>query len=322
MKETSAVAASLEQPFDRSVSLLAWGYNEESLIEDFLSRAVELMEKTVSDFEVVFVNDGSSDQTGELAEAFSKRDPRVRVLHNSTNLNVGYACRRAVKAAAKEYLFWQTVDWSYDISNVRSYLELLKHYDVVQGARVEIASPLDFAILAFSAGSRSDNYKKALVSIANYILVRTLFGVPLSDYQNVTFYASAHLKALPLEGRSSFVNPEMLIRSYYLGLKFVEVPIPFIRRTKGEAKGTRLASIVASLKDIFSAWIRWGLSLRLRAAGGKHPISRFGREEMLPAPVSEILAHTLDGQAHVGPTTTGRSAKPRKRDLGADLPRA
>ena len=321
MKETSA-GASLGQPFDRSVSLLAWGYNEESLIEDFLKRAVELLENTVSDFEVVFVNDGSSDQTGEIAEAFAKRDPRVRVLHNSTNLNVGYSCRRAIQAAAKEYLFWQTVDWSYDISNVRSYLELLKHYDVVQGARVEISRPLDFAILVFSACGRSDNYKKALVSIANYLLVRTLFGVPLSDYQNVTFYAAAHLKALSLEGRSSFVNPEMLIRSYYLGLKFIEVPIPFIRRTKGKAKGTRLSSIVASLKDIFSAWRRWGLSLRLRAAGGKHPISRFGKKEMLPATVSAILAHASNGQAHVGTTTAERLAEPMSKDLGADLPRA
>jgi glycosyltransferase involved in cell wall biosynthesis len=321
MKETSAVA-SLGQPFDRSVSLLAWGYNEESLIEDFLKRAVELMESTVNDFEVVFVNDGSSDRTGELAEAFAKRDPRVTVLHNSTNLNVGYSCRRAIQAAAKEYLFWQTVDWSYDISNVRSYLELLKHYDVVQGARVEIKSPLDFAILAFSAGSRSDNYKKAFVSIANYLLVRTLFGVPLSDYQNVTFYAAAHLKALPLEGRSSFVNPEMLIRSYYLGLKFVEVPIPFIRRTKGKAKGTRLTSIASSLRDIFSAWMRWGLSLRLRTAGGTHPISRFGRKEWLPASVSAILAPTSNGEAPVGTTTTGTSAKPKRKDLGADLPSA
>ena len=78
MKETSA-GASLGQPFDRSVSLLAWGYNEESLIEDFLKRAVELLENTVSDFEVVFVNDGSSDQTGEIAE--DRKSTRLNSSH-------------------------------------------------------------------------------------------------------------------------------------------------------------------------------------------------------------------------------------------------
>lgn len=74
--------------FDRSVSLLTWGYNEEALVAGFLDRAIDLLERTVEDWEIVFVNDGSSDGTGTIADEYAHREPRLRVLHNERNLNV------------------------------------------------------------------------------------------------------------------------------------------------------------------------------------------------------------------------------------------
>ena len=121
--------------FDRSVSLLAWGYNEEQLIEGFLDRAFALMDEVVEDFEVIFVNDGSYDRTGEIVDAYASREPRLRVIHNERNLNVGISCRRAIAAASKDYLLWQCVDWSYDLKNIRIFLELTKYYDIIQGVR-------------------------------------------------------------------------------------------------------------------------------------------------------------------------------------------
>ncbi|MDP1774191.1 MAG: glycosyltransferase, partial [Methylobacter sp.] len=72
----------LSKKFDRSVSLLAWGYNEEQLIEGFLDQAIALMNEVVEDFEIIFVNDGSSDRTGEIVDAYALREPRLRVIHN------------------------------------------------------------------------------------------------------------------------------------------------------------------------------------------------------------------------------------------------
>ena len=112
--------------FDRSVSMLTWGLNEEDLVQDFLDRAFLTLRETVVDYEIVFVNDGSSDRTGAILESYSKTEPRLKVITNQTNLNVGLSCRRAVDSASKEFLFWQTVDWSYDISDLRLYLELLR----------------------------------------------------------------------------------------------------------------------------------------------------------------------------------------------------
>ena len=233
--------------------MLAWGYNEEELVESFLERAFALLEKTVTDYELLFVDDASTDRTGQIVTEYARREPRLRVMRHSTNLNVGFAIRTAVAEARNEFLFWQTVDWSYDLTNLRVFLELLNHFDVVQGIRPSICR----------IKSRSDNLGKGVVSLSNYFLLRLLYGVQFHDLQNVTFYPTDLVQSLTLVGKSSFANPELLIKTYARGARFLEVPIPFIPRQTGAAKGTKLRTIIKSVRDIFGNWFNWGLKLRL-----------------------------------------------------------
>jgi len=256
----------LTEKFNHSVSMLAWGYNEEELVEDFLDRAFALLENTVNDYELVFVNDASTDRTGRILAEYARREPRLRVITHETNLNVGFACRTAIAAARKEFLFWQTVDWSYDLTHLPIYLELLHYFDVVQGIRPapeRLLSHIPVVRSIYRIKSRSDTLQKAIISLSNYYLLRLLYGVKFHDFQNVTFYPTALAQSLTLEGRSSFINPELLIKTHALGSRFIEVPIGFIPRQKGEAKGTKWKTVMRSVRDVFGNWIKWGLNLRL-----------------------------------------------------------
>lgn len=236
----------IPKKFDHSVSLLCWGYNEEDSIGEYLQKATDLMDATVEDYEIVFIDDGSVDNTYAVAKAFQETHPRLKIFRNECNLNVGISSRRAIQRASKEYLFWQTIDWCYDISNLRENLEYLKKYDIVQGVRS-----------MKNLSRRSDNMKKAFVSVINYLLLRLLFRVPLSDFQNVTFYPAKWIQSVNYEAKSSFANPEGLIKSYWHGMSVKEVPINFIPREKGSAKGTRLKAIMNSVKDILRLWFKW-----------------------------------------------------------------
>lgn len=254
-----------KEKFKRSVSMLTWGYNEEELVGGFLDRATALLDATVEEWEIIVVNDGSRDRTGEILNEYARRDPRIVVIHNERNLNVGQSCKRAIKAANKEYLFWQTMDWSYDLKNLRIFLELLNYYDVVQGIRptpIRLLSYIPLLRSIYRAKKRSDNMQKAIVSLSNYYVLRILFGVKFQDFQNVTFYPSRLIQSVNLEGDSSFLNPECLLRVYEQGATFLEVPIPFIPRTQGEAKGTKVTSIIRSITDIGSNWLKWGWKYR------------------------------------------------------------
>ncbi len=261
----------LTDKFERPVSMLAWGYNEEELVEGFLDRALALLERTATDYELVFVDDGSTDRTGEILADYARREPRLRVITHATNLNVGLACRTAVAAAQKEYLFWQTVDWSYDLTYLRIFLELLKHFDVVQGIRPapeRLLSHIPVIRSIYRIKSRSDTFGKAVVSLSNYYLLRLLYGVKFHDFQNITFYPTALAQSLPLVGKSSFVNPELLLKAHARGARFLEVPIHFIPRQQGEAKGTKPRTIIRSVRDVFGNWLAWGLKLRLQRTPG------------------------------------------------------
>ncbi len=269
--------------FDRSVSLLCWAYNEEVSIQEYLERATRLMDATVEHYEIVLIDDGSTDRTYEIAKTFQSENPRLKIFQNEKNMNVGISTRRAIQNASKEFLFWQTIDWGYDISNLRFYLDYLKTYDIVQGVRrkpvkikVKVLKPIAGLLKLFGIKHltrRSDNIQKAIVSVTNYCLIRTLFLIPLSDFQNVTFYPSKWIQSVDYEARSSFANPEGLIKSYWNGMSIKEVPINFVPRKEGSAKGTRPKAIMNSVKDIFRLWFKW-IVLRRRSFTKKGEICR------------------------------------------------
>lgn len=225
------------------------------------------MDETVDDYEIVLIDDGSTDRTFDIASAFQKRCPRLKIFKNERNLNVGISSRRAIQKASKEFLFWQTVDWCYDISHLRLFMQYLNSFDIVQGVRwgpvpikIKLLKPFVALLKLFHIKHltrRSDTVLKAIVSVINYTLIRILFNIPLSDFQNVTFYPTKWIQSLKFEAKSSFANPEGLIKSYWNGMSIKEVPISFIPRKGGKATGTRPQAIWRSLKDIFSLWLKW-----------------------------------------------------------------
>jgi hypothetical protein len=284
--------------FDRSVSLLAWAFNEEAIVGSFLERAAAALDSAVNDWEIVFVDDCSTDRTPNILRAFATSEPRLRIIHHERNMNVGISCRTAVSNARKDFLFWQTVDWSYDIGKLRIFLELLKYFDVVQGVRpvpIRLLSYIPVVRSIYRVRQRSDSLYKAVISLGNYYTLRILFGVDFHDFQNVTFYPTSLAQKLQLAGRSSFVNPEMLLKSYYQGARFIEVPIRFLPRTRGIAKGTRPISVMRSIADTARNWLRWGARLRFRAVRTvRPPVRRVAEPFRLDQSVLRLVLPLFD----------------------------
>jgi glycosyltransferase involved in cell wall biosynthesis len=275
-----------------SVSLVCYAYNEAELIAEFFDKAVDLLESVTSDYEIVFIDDCSTDGTWEIAERFAHANDRIRIARNDRNRNIGYSFKRGVSLAGKEYLFWQTIDWAYDLSDLRTFLALLDHFGVVVGVR-----PVPFRLLAFipvvrsiyRVRTRSDDFVRAIVSLTNYYVLRILFGLNVHDFQNIQFHRTKTLQTFELRGESSFLGIEMMIRARSAGLDLIEVPIRFLPRTKGVSKGVRPAAIWKSCRDIARNWLAWGWRFRL-ARGAKGRIYRLLEPAFLDEEVIVLCA--------------------------------
>jgi len=234
-----------------SLSMLGWALNEEENIGPYIDRAGAFLAALTDNFELVVIDDGSQDRTWEILREYQRTRPWLRPYRNERNRGSGYNTKRAIALATKDYLFWQTVDWAYDIRNLAQRLGDVRHVDVLQGVRRDTTSP------AAMLERRSDNPYKGFVSVVNYQLIRALFQLPLGDYQNVTVYPRALIQGVTLETESSFTNAECLLKTWWQGATFKEVHVPFVKRERGRGTGTRPRAIVAAIRDIVSWWATW-----------------------------------------------------------------
>jgi len=234
-----------------SLSMLGWALDEEESVGTYIDRAGTLLATLTDDYELILIDDGSTDRTWEIASEYQRTRPWLKPYKNERNRGSGYNTKRAISLATKDYVFWQTVDWAYDIRHLAQALSDLNSVNVLQGVRVDTTSARGMV------DHRSDNAYKGLVSVVNYWLIRILFRLPLSDYQNVTVYPRPLIQSVTLETESAFTNPECLMKTWWRGATFKEVPVPFVKRRHGRGKGTRPAAVVAAIRDILYWWTQW-----------------------------------------------------------------
>ena len=201
--------------------------------------AREFCSSIADTFEIVVVDDGSTDKTLQMLHAAASLDSCVVISENSRNFGVGYSMKKAISIARMDYVIWQTQDWSYDLSLFSKYIDELKNVDILHGTR------------KFSIIGRSDDKYKAIISLGNYLVLKKIFKAPFSDFQNVTLYPREILTSFKLVSDSSFTSPELLLRTWVSGYSFLEIPVSFIPRLHGQAKGTSLRAISRSVREIF-----------------------------------------------------------------------
>ena len=251
-----------------SVSLLCWAHNEEDLIGEFFEKAISLFsESATGDYEIVFVNDCSTDHTLDIAYEYQKRYPQIQIICHERRKNVAQAFLTSIRCATGTYCFWQTIDWSYDLGNLKNKLEELKSWDILVGTRrkaVVATNPVSKVSKAFlnlfgikHITKRSDTIRKAFISLINYSIIRLLFRFQLSDYQNICFTHTKWLQTLRPEARSPFLTAEFLYKSHWTGKSIKEVEVNFIQRKQGAAKPVRPWNLLRMACDIFRLWFKW-----------------------------------------------------------------
>lgn len=244
MSETGASAGARDpRPL---VSLVLPAYNEAAVLGENLETLCRYMEGLEGEYrwEVVLVDDGSRDQTGEIADAAARRRDNIHVLHHRSNFGLGQALRFGFSHARGDYVVVMDVDLSYSPDHIGRLLERIR----ATGAKVVLASP-------YVEGGTIANvpWLRRTMSVgANWFLsffardrfrqlvargrLSTLTGM-------VRAYDGRFLRALNLRSMSMDINPEAIYKSMLLRARIEEVPARLDWRVQAAAGGRRHSSM-------------------------------------------------------------------------------
>jgi glycosyltransferase involved in cell wall biosynthesis len=257
-------------PLRHSISVVLPAHNEEAVVEQTLTRCLEVLAGMASDYEVILVDDGSRDRTGEIADAIAARDPHLRVVHNRPNRGYGGALRAGFEAASKQYTFFMDSDGQFDIAEIAGLL-----------ARVEEGFP---AVLGYRA-PRRDPFMRLLNAWGWNLLISGLFRLRVRDIDCAfKVYDTRLVRAMEVAAQGATINAEMLIKLTRMGVPFAQVRVTHYPRLHGAASGASPRVILRAFRELLR--LRGRLRTWTAAVPLASPVATVPAREELPIGVS------------------------------------
>ncbi|KKS34886.1 MAG: Glycosyltransferase [Parcubacteria group bacterium GW2011_GWC2_42_12] len=226
-----------------SLSLVIPAFNEEELLAGIIRESAVELSKVSDDFEIILVNDGSTDRTGQIAQKLAEEFKFLKIVNLEKNRGVGEATIAGLLAAQKEIIFNNTVDAFFNIKELPRFLPYFASYDIVSGYRTNL---------------KSNSIYGKILTIGNFRLIKFLFPRPkLRAYQTVQFIKNEVIKKIKIEAETTFIAPEILIKADHFGYKIKELGTEYQKRKAGEGKCGKPKFVIRSFYDILRCWFKW-----------------------------------------------------------------
>lgn len=219
------------------VSIILSAYNEATIIEENLAVLLESLNALEDkfDWEILIINDGSTDNTGALGELFAKENPKIKVFHHRKNRGLGKGLQTGIDNSLGDYVITLDIDLSISPENIARMLEKIIETKV----KVVIGSPM-------LEGAKMEGmpwYRRFLTIWANKFLS---FIVP-GRISTLTCMARAYdgefLRSLNLRSMGMEIMPEILYKTMIMHENIEEIPVDLIWNTAENSKGNRVSSM-------------------------------------------------------------------------------
>lgn len=227
-----------------SLSVVMPAFNEEGILENAVLQVLQTLGTLSLDYEIVLVNDKSTDKTGEIAQRLASTYPKIKCIHHEKNLGLGGAFKTGISHSTKDYVILIPIDNPLYPGEIEEYLKRMGVCDIVVGFRNERVGYNWFTRLA------SFTY--------NRIFVPLLFNIGLSDVNWIQVYR----RNLFSEGIIDFHNTrifflvEILVQARRKRLIIAEVPVNMKRRLYGKATAFRMSIIFKTFWDMLTFFMR------------------------------------------------------------------
>jgi dolichol-phosphate mannosyltransferase len=215
-------------------------WNEEKNIEGVVRKAIPVVEEIAEKWEIIIVDDGSSDNTLSIAEKIKNENENIVIASHTPNRGYGAALKEGFEKAKYKIIVFTDGDLQFDFSQVTRFLEKIDKADIVIGYREK----------------RRDHpfrhFLMNLLKIWDFIFFRIYFKDIDCGFK--MFTKDAMNKILPLKSEGAMVTTEILAKAKKANLKIAQVKVSHVSRKYGNQSGGNARVILRAIRESFSLW--------------------------------------------------------------------
>ncbi len=211
-------------------------HNEEANVERVTEAALAACSEVSDDFEIIIINDGSSDRTKELTDALADRIPQVRAIHQWPSRGYGGALQRGFREATKDWVFYTDGDGQFDFAELKKLIPLLSDCEIVSCYR----------------SNRQDPLIRKLNGWAWTWLVNLVFGMKVRDVDCAfKLYPRKLFDEIEMQSTGALIDAEILARATNLGYKIGQTSVVHYARVSGEQSGANIKVVLRAFVELF-----------------------------------------------------------------------
>lgn len=218
-----------------SISVFFPCHNEQDNIAALVEKTLQILPTISDDFEVIVVNDGSTDNTDQVARNLADQHKSVKIVTHPKNRGYGGALQSGFKAAGKEWVFYTDGDGQFDIAELPGILKFIDKYDIVSCYRI----------------NRQDSWIRKLNAWAWGGLMRYLFKLKIKDIDCAfKLYRREIFDHISMDSQGALIDTEILARAQRAGYTIIQHPVHHYPRKAGEQSGANVKVILRAFKEM------------------------------------------------------------------------
>jgi hypothetical protein len=255
-----------------SLSVFFPAFNDAESLRVLIPKSIGILQTFTTDFEVIVVDDGSTDHTPRVLQELQGQFPSLQVIRHEQNRGYGAALRSGFQASSKSLVFYTDGDGQYDVAELRDLVARLRDgVDVVNGYKLQ----------------RADSLHRRLLGRFYHRLVRLLFGTQLRDIDcDFRLLRRQVLDSVLLSFSSGAICVELMTQIERAGYRIEEVPVHHYPRMSGKSQFFHVVPVVRMARDVGRLWVRLVLLRRGPNAA---------RAQRVPAPTVESTDPRVSG---------------------------
>jgi glycosyltransferase involved in cell wall biosynthesis len=229
-----------------SISVFFPAYNDAGTIASLVVLADKTCRQLTDDYEVIVVNDGSPDHTGDILAELAAKYANLRVVTHEKNRGYGGALRTGFATASKDLIFYTDGDAQYDVRELALLVPLMTdEVDVVNGYKI----------------SRSDPWHRIIIGNIYRGIIKFAFGLKIRDVDcDFRLIRSSGFRKVRLYSSSGTICVEMVKSLQDAGLRFAECPVHHYHRAYGKSQFFNFKRLFKTFKDLSALW--WKLVIK------------------------------------------------------------